>query len=55
VANNVSAIVMGLTLAVVAWIVLTRWPRDWVRLLIAGVVWCSVAEKIRVFAGICPL
>ena len=38
VANNVSAIVMGLTLAVVAWIVLTRWPRDWVRLFLAEAI-----------------
>lgn len=35
VAENVRALMVGMTLAVVAWGVLTRWPRDWVRLLIA--------------------
>ena len=37
-ANTVQAIVMGLAVGVVAWIVLTRWPRDWVRLLVAEVI-----------------
>ncbi len=36
--NNVQAIVMGLTLGVVAWAVLTRWPRDWVRLFVAEAI-----------------
>jgi uncharacterized membrane protein YeaQ/YmgE (transglycosylase-associated protein family) len=38
VVNDLKAIVMGLTVAVVAWIVLTRWPRDWVRLFVAEAV-----------------
>jgi hypothetical protein len=38
VADSARTIVMGLTLAVVAWIVVTRWPRDWVRLFVAEAV-----------------
>jgi hypothetical protein len=34
----VKAIVMGFAMGVVAWIVLTRWPRDWVRLLVTEVI-----------------
>ena len=37
-AENVSALVMGLIVAVVAWVVLTHWPRDWVRLLVAEAI-----------------
>jgi hypothetical protein len=38
VAESVRALVMGLTVAVVAWVVLARWPRDWVRLLVAEAI-----------------
>ena len=38
VADSARVIVMGLSLAVVAWIVVTRWPGDWVRLLVAEAI-----------------
>jgi hypothetical protein len=38
VADNVRALVMGLTVVVVAWVVLTRWSRDWVRLFVAEAI-----------------
>jgi hypothetical protein len=37
-AENVTALVMGLTVAVVAWVFLARCPRDWVRLLVAEAI-----------------
>ena len=48
-ADNVSALVMGLTVAVIAWVVLTRWPRDWVRLLVAeAIVGAAVGALLAV-------
>jgi uncharacterized protein HemY len=44
--NNVKAIVMGLTVAVVAWAVLTRWPRDWVRLFVAEAIVCAAVGTL---------
>jgi hypothetical protein len=44
--NYGKAIVMGLIVTVVAWGVLMRWPRDWVRLLVAEVVVCGVAGAL---------
>jgi len=38
VADNVRALGMGLIGAVVAWVVLTRWSRDWVRLFVAEAI-----------------
>jgi len=37
-AERVTALVMGLTVGVVAWVVLARWPRDWVPLLAAEAI-----------------
>ena len=36
--DNVRALGTGLIGAVVAWVVLTRWSRDWVRLFIAEAI-----------------
>ena len=36
--NNVTVLVMGLTVVVVARGVSTRWPRDWVRMLVAEAI-----------------
>jgi uncharacterized membrane protein YeaQ/YmgE (transglycosylase-associated protein family) len=46
VANYVPTIVIGLTAAIVAWIVVTRWPRDWVRLLVAEVIVCAAVGAL---------
>jgi hypothetical protein len=52
VADYVRAIVMGLTVAIVAWGVLTRWPRDWVRLFVAeAIVGAAVGALLVVLTG----
>ena len=45
-ADNTRALVMGLTIAVVAWGVLTRWPRDWVRLFVTEAVVCAAVGAL---------
>jgi hypothetical protein len=37
-ANRVKVIVIGFAMGVVAWMVMTRWPRDWMRLLVAEAI-----------------
>ena len=51
-ANDLTGIVMGLTVAVVAWIVATRWPRDWIRLIVVEAIVCGA---VGAFLGLLVL
>ncbi len=44
--NTVPTIVIGLTAAIVAWVVVTRWPRDWARLLVAEAIVCATVGAL---------